>query len=202
MRTARQLHAFAADKATIMRLLRERHAHDVFVEECKTGSTWMSDHRRLDAWACRASWTQPLKTGYEVKVSRSDWKSDDKWPDYLAVCDRLYFVCPYGMIDPEEVDPRAGLIWAKNTHLATRRAAPVRAVEWPADLLAYIVLCRSKVTRRPQVGKLAEWRPDAAAWSDWLAEKRGSIALGREVGRRFYERIERARREGAAEAPR
>ncbi len=33
-------------------------------------------------------------TAVEVKTSVADFRSDDKWPDYRAVCDQLYFAVP------------------------------------------------------------------------------------------------------------
>ena len=38
---------------TIVNLLAAKHAGDVFVRECKVGSTWGLGPPRLDAWAMR-----------------------------------------------------------------------------------------------------------------------------------------------------
>lgn len=64
-------------------LLIARHAGDVFVPECKNGSTWetyYSDQRllKLDGWAMKKSWKNPCMTGYEIKVDRSDFLNDEK----------------------------------------------------------------------------------------------------------------------------
>ena len=67
----------------LLALLAKKHSADVFVPECKTGGTWAGTHLRLDAWAMRRSWTHPTVWGYEIKVSRSDFLSDDKWVGYL-----------------------------------------------------------------------------------------------------------------------
>lgn len=166
-------------------LLAHRHWQGVFVPECKTGSTWMSHHRRLDAWACRASWANPQMTGYEIKLSRSDWRADTKWPEYLEVCERFYFVCPAGLIAPQEIDERAGLIWAYPNRLRTVRAAPWTAHDWPGHLLAYILLCRSRITDKPQVGILAESRNDPEQLREWLAGKRRATEIGGQVGRKI-----------------
>lgn len=50
--------------------------------------------------------------GYEIKVSRGDFKSDKKWTEYLAFCNQFYFVCPKGMIKLDELPPEIGLIYA------------------------------------------------------------------------------------------
>lgn len=65
--------------------------------------------------------------GFEFKVRRSDFLSDlkprrvrwliknpgtePKWKYYLTYCNLFYFVCPEGLIKPEEIEAPAGLIW-------------------------------------------------------------------------------------------
>ena len=61
--------------------------------------------------------------GYEFKVSRSDFLSDQKarnkhygpavpkWKHYLKYCHLFYWVTPEGLVKPEEVEAPAGLIW-------------------------------------------------------------------------------------------
>ena len=78
----------------ILRLIESRHSGDLVVAECKDGPTHYARHRRLDAWVMRKSWSKPALYGYEIKVSRQDFLKDDKWPDYLPMCNELYFVCP------------------------------------------------------------------------------------------------------------
>jgi hypothetical protein len=71
---------------------------------------------------------QVLK-GFEIKVSRSDFLSDlkererlcwggttpigAKWKTYLKFCHLFYWVCPEGLIKPEEVQDPAGLIYVR-----------------------------------------------------------------------------------------
>ena len=50
------------DAAKIRQLLADKHSKDVFVPECKGGSTWFSDHDRLDAWAMARSWKNPHRS--------------------------------------------------------------------------------------------------------------------------------------------
>lgn len=54
-------------------------------------------------------------TSYEVKHSRSDFLSDmkkpDKWKSYLEVSEKLYYVCPEGIIKKEDVPKECGLIY-------------------------------------------------------------------------------------------
>lgn len=54
-------------------------------------------------------------TTYEIKHSRSDFLSDmkkpDKWKSYLEVSEKLYYVCPEGVIKKEDVPKECGLIY-------------------------------------------------------------------------------------------
>lgn len=54
-------------------------------------------------------------TAYEVKHSRSDFLSDmkkpEKWKSYLEVAEKLYYVCPEGIIKKEDVPNECGLIY-------------------------------------------------------------------------------------------
>lgn len=54
-------------------------------------------------------------TCYEIKHSRADFLSDmkkeNKWRSYLEVCDKLFYVCPAGLIKKEELPKECGLIY-------------------------------------------------------------------------------------------
>lgn len=60
--------------------------------------------------------------GYEIKTSRSDFLGDKKWKEYLEYCGKFYFVCPAGMIKPEELDKEIGLIYIDKGHIQERYA--------------------------------------------------------------------------------
>jgi hypothetical protein len=62
--------------------LSKRHKDDYFLTEVKDGPTMGASHARIDAWAMKKSWSKPLVWGYEIKVSRSDFLNDTKWPAY------------------------------------------------------------------------------------------------------------------------
>jgi len=60
--------------------------------------------------------------GFEFKVTNSDFLADrkprhrygpmtPKWKAYLEFCNLFAWVCPEGIITPEEVEPPAGLLW-------------------------------------------------------------------------------------------
>jgi hypothetical protein len=63
----------------------------------------------------------------EIKSSVIDFRSDRKWPEYRAFCDRLYFAVPDGF--PLELIPQeCGLIMADPFGAAFLREAPVEPV--------------------------------------------------------------------------
>ena len=88
----------------------------------------LPDGRRADIMAIAGSGELTI---VEVKSSIEDWRVDQKWPDYLAWCDQLYFAVPVDFplsLIPEEV----GLIVADAyggeilRHPARRPAAAAR----------------------------------------------------------------------------
>lgn len=167
-------------------LLQQRHSGDVFVPECKDGPTYGGGHRRLDGWAMKRSWTNPCVIGYEIKVSRSDFLQDEKWHDYLPMCNQLYFVCPWGLIQPPEVPADIGLLWAAKTgtRLYAKAKAAYRDVEIPETVWRYILMCRSKITRENQVGSEREF------WESWLVQKKIDRRFGYTVGKALRQQID------------
>ena len=166
----------------IVRLLADKHSKDVFVPECKDGPTIFGTHLRLDAWAMRKSWSNPDTFGYEIKVNRSDFLGDDKWPSYLPLCTRFSFVCPHGVIRVEELSQGCGLIYVSKTgtRLFTKVKAPRRDVEIPENIFRYILMCRATIGGEDNGGR----QPGTDYWQRWLAEKREKQAIGYRVNGR------------------
>lgn len=136
----------------ILQALKNRHWRDVFISECKTGPTWFNSHlRKLDAWVMKRSWTQFGTIGYEIKVSRSDFKQDKKWREYLPYCHQFYFVCPWGLIQPEEIDKAAGLCWVSKNgqRIYIKKHVLQRDTELPVEILIHIIMSRT-IVMRPQ----------------------------------------------------
>lgn len=169
---------------TLLELLLDRHSKDMAVPECKNGSTVFAKHLRMDLWVMKSSWSNPCCWAYEIKVSRSDFMSDDKWPNYLPLCNEFYFVCPRGMIAPEELPPEAGLIWCSKsgTRLFTKKKAPHRSVKIPESLFRYILMHRSNHGGKDKSG--------VAYWQQWLEEKKVKSDLGYCVSRKIQEIVE------------
>lgn len=165
----------------IVKLLKEKHAEDVFLPECIDGPTSHSSYR-LDAWAMAKSWANPTTYGYEIKVSKSDFRNDDKWQNYLDYCSDFYFVCPWEMIQPEEVAAPAGLMWVAKTgtRLWMKRKAARRQVEIPE------IFWRSVVMR---LDKKTPYATNAEFWREWLASKDETLDVGHRVSRKLRELI-------------
>lgn len=173
----------------ILKCLARKHAKDVFVSECKDGPSQASNHVRMDAWVMNRSWVNACVTAYEIKVSRSDFLKDEKWQTYLPCCNKFYFVCPYKLIQPEEVPAQAGLLWvtAKATRAHTKRKAPYRDVEIPETLWRYILMCRARIGYEYMTGDGHR----ETYWREWLKKKKAKRELGyavsRSMGEQYHE---------------
>ncbi len=72
----------------------------------------------------------------EIKVSKADLLGDDKWPEYLAYCDRYFWAVPQGfdltLFDRLNLMPdRAGLIVADRYDAAIVREAETHTLSAP-----------------------------------------------------------------------
>lgn len=158
----------------IERLLANKHADDVFVPQCKDGASYGQGLLILDAWAMKKSWANPCATGYEIKVSRSDFARDEKWRGYLAYCNEFYFVCPAGLLKPEEIPAPAGLMTVSGTGnvLFKKKRAEWREVVIPDSIFRYVLFTRTKVTRENR------GNDKRLFWENWLKEKKIDQSFG------------------------
>lgn len=132
-----------------------------------------------------------MVSAYEVKVSRGDYLRDDKWRGYLAFCNEFYFVCPDGLIKPEEVPEGAGLYWVAKTgtQLRRKKRAPTREVRIPESVFRYILFSRARIDPPRPHERLFE-KKGRAYWENWLQVKKLDWEFGRAVGRRIQQVIE------------
>ncbi len=132
---------------TILEALSYKHSEDIFIPECKNGSSF-GGHLRMDAWVLKRSWAHPLAIGYEIKVSRGDYEADEKWRGYMEYCNEFYFVCPSNLIQPDELPDDTGLFWLSKTgtRLYKKKKAKYRNLTIPEDLYRYILMWRTKIT--------------------------------------------------------
>ena len=164
----------------IKKLLETRHSKDVYVSECKNGSTWFQNHLRLDGLAIARSWANPVVTGYEIKVSRSDFMADEKWHMYLTYCNIFYFVCPTGLIQPEELPENIGLLWVSKTgtRLYKKKKAAYQDKDIPSELYKYILISRAEI-KEPSYYN--ENKYTIEFWEKWLKKKEYNQEFGHTV---------------------
>jgi len=177
-------------KATdIIELLSYRHSKDVFVPECKTGET-IYGCVRLDAWVMIKSWSNMNIIGYEVKVSRQDFLNDKKWTSYLPYVNSMYFVCPTGLIQPEELPHGIGLIWVSKTgtKLYTKRKAITEKKEIPIEIFQYILTWRTTVQRESNTGDKSD---SVEYWKKWLTQCDEEYYLGQAVSKKLKQKYEK-----------
>lgn len=160
--------------------LAEKHWKDFFLTEVKSGSSWMTargDMKILDALAIRKSWTSPCFTGYEIKISRSDFLRDVKFYTYEELCNCLYIVCPKDMIKRTEVPETVGLMYYdpdKKT-ITTKKKAIYRKIDYSPDMLLYIIYSRLESDRFPFFSDKQEY------YRAYLDGKRDNRELGRAI---------------------
>lgn len=170
----------------ILKLLRAKHSEDVFVPECKDGPTQgVRTFAQMDAWVMPRSWSHPHLTGYEIKVSRSDFIGDEKWRKYLPCCNYLYFVAPPGVILAGELAPELGYYEVSKTggRLFLRKKAQYRQIEEPASLFRYVLMSRASIgTEGRNNGRLTFWK-------NWMDEKQVDHLFGHNVSRAIAKRV-------------
>lgn len=187
----------------VCKLLARKHEDDVFVPECKTGATWAGGYARLDAWAMKKSWSDPLTWGYEIKVARSDFLGDNKWHTYLEYCNEFYFVCPRNLIADTELPPEVGLLYVADTgtRLYTKKKAQRRTNVVPEELYRYLLMSRAIITapRMNYPGAHAPGTPEdrLAYWRRWLEERADATSIGYKVSagvREYVDKVEQENR--------
>jgi hypothetical protein len=168
----------------ILELLSDKHHEDIFIPECKDGSTWFSTHLRLDAWVMTRSWKKMAWIGYEIKVSRSDFLKDQKMHLYLDLCNQLYVVAPKEILSADELHPEIGLMSPSKTgnKLFIIKKAAHRDIKPPVDLLLYILMCRAKFTKEYHLDKRDYWK-------QWLEDKKIDYTLGHSVSQALQKTI-------------
>jgi hypothetical protein len=162
--------------AKLLEALALRHADAVFVPECKDGPTQTRSHRRLDAWVLAKTWSPITTIGYEIKVDRGDWRRDDKIHDYMPLCHLLYIVAPKGIVPLEELPAGVGLLEPVGTtgRLQAKRKAARREIDLPAELMVYVLMCRTRITRENGDPTDRNWRVEQLReWVNGKDERRG-----------------------------
>lgn len=168
----------------ILHALSKRHWEDFFTTEVRDGPSY-TQYVIMDALAIKKSWKNPCFTGYEIKVSRSDFIRDTKWPAYLNMCHEFYFVCPKGMIQPEELPDEVGLLWfnPESKSFYTKRKARYRKIEITNNMLMCVIMSHLSSDRHPFYSSAREF------FEGWLENKRVSSELGYRVRSEMVNRM-------------
>jgi len=181
----------------LLKALAAKHSSDVFVPECKNGPTQQGSHRRLDAWVLLKTWSPVTTIGYEVKVSRSDWRRDEKLGEYAGLCHLLYIVAPKGIVPIEEVPIGVGLmeLVGDGNRLVTRHKAVRREIELPSMLMVYVLMCRVRIERERSDGETSdrEWR--LRGFREWIARKDERRELHYAISEKIRDRFDQQERE-------
>lgn len=175
----------------ILKILESKHSECVFVSECKDGPTQLANgHSRLDAWVMVKSWAHPCCIGYEIKVSRSDFLGDKKWPAYLPMCNELYFVAPKGIIRPDEMPKEVGLLEVLGKYRAvTRKKAHYRDIQISESVFRYVLMCRSRIKEDEDLLSRRKNGYNQGYWREWLKKKVEDRELGYAVARGVREHV-------------
>lgn len=161
--------------------LAKYHPKDYFISECKTDSTYFSGPQGLlifDGLAITKSYTSPCVTGYEIKVSRSDFQRDNKYHLYLQYCNEFYFVVPAGLLKKEEIPDDMGLIYyyPETGKLMKKKRALYRQIEEPVGVYKYIIFSRLDQERIPFYESRAEYA------EAYLQDREDKEEIGRQLG--------------------
>lgn len=122
------------------------------IPECKTGpsqSGRLKKTYRIDLISLKRAYCYPCIAGYEIKVTRGDFKSDKKYPLYKLFCNQLYIACPHGLILPEEVPDGIGLVYSSKARKRIDEIKPAeyRYIDDPVAMLKYILISRTQITK-------------------------------------------------------
>lgn len=136
----------------------------------------LSSSRRVDVIGVDAG---GLILIVEIKSSVEDFRSDRKWPEYLAFCDRFYFAVPEAF--PREVLPEdCGLLVADPYGAAVLREAPtmkLNAARRRAQILRFAHTAAQRLTRFTD--------PYLSALPDEAPERGQSLGQGMNLGTRL-----------------
>lgn len=110
------------------------------------------DNRRVDFWTLEVAASKLFRTvGYEIKVSRQDYRrdSEEKQRQALSISDRFFYVAPKGMLGKEEIPSWAGLMeFDGHVFNVAKRAPKLPAKEDPTWLLVVSIMRNSVAVRR------------------------------------------------------
>lgn len=124
---------------------------------------------RPDVFVLQKSYSKPQPTAYEIKVSRSDLRSDTtsgKWQSYLKYAGAVIFAVPDGLCSPDEIPTGCGLIVRKDQVWRNVRKPVRQAVgALPMDATMKLLIDgvgRCFERRQPRPRSINLWEENAA----------------------------------------
>ena len=118
----------------ISRLIR-KHRTELWDKEVTIYSPSTQLHHRIDFWSMSSNVNMDM-SAYEVKVDRQDFLNDKKWFSYKEFCNKMYFICPKGIIEKQEIPGGIGLIYVyPNGNMKTIKPAIHREQIPPVEFL-------------------------------------------------------------------
>jgi hypothetical protein len=119
---------------------------------------------RPDVYTLDKSYSRPMATAYECKISRSDLRSDTtsgKWEKYLAFAGAVIFAVPEGLCTPADIPAGCGLMVRKAAVWRHIRKATRTPVALPMDACMKLLIdgvSRSVERHLAQPRKVELWR--------------------------------------------
>lgn len=99
---------------------------EAVVTEMGLGLRYIHAGGFVDVASFRLSWTHGRLVGWEVKVSRADFRADvraRKWERYVKYFDRFFFAAPVGMLKRDEIPEGCGLAVRGSASWSTIKAS-------------------------------------------------------------------------------
>ena len=127
-----------------------------------------SGSARPDVYTLERSYSRPLPTAYEVKISRSDLRSDTtsgKWQKYLAYAGAVIFAVPDGLCTAADIPTGCGLMVRKAQTWRHVRKATRQSCVLPMDACMKLLIdgvSRTVGNRIPQPRRADLWRDNEA----------------------------------------
>lgn len=111
-------------------------------------NVWFNaNYGKADVLTIKPSYTKFNLDIYECKVSKSDFNNEirsGKYKIYYQYCHRIYFACPSGLININEIPNGIGLIIRGNNGWKTIKQATKRNIEIPYITLLSLLFYRGR----------------------------------------------------------
>lgn len=119
---------------------------------------------RPDVYTILKSYSRPLPTAYECKISVADFRSDvtsGKWQKYLQFAGAVIFCTPKGLVQKTDVPDGCGLVWfyPETGTFKTLKGPTFRAVSLPQDAMLKLLIDGVKRAHAPA---LEAWQREYA----------------------------------------